>query len=396
MLLSAIEQGGETIVQGVDLPRDLLLDQELRKNSDIGKVIAISTNYQLPSPAGKVIKERKDLDRWLKDVAFNHNPFGQREIEKDRLLISTWVQPKRWEEVTSHQSHLVISECRQDRIAAALMLAQDIFTHQKKIFPVKIVLPVENSNVPDQRLRILEGVADAVAETWIEFLKLNLIAFWDLLEDVQRKLMALLLWYAKGRQNLLSKFGEQHPKPEAWKVFYNTMTDVAKGPTIDFHEDLDDWLALRPVNTTSTFFIADCQRCVQDDHGVEQIGIFIQYMQSLKDKEIYVKLFSDKDLVCLGKEQLTRIDLRWSSDALSKMLSDRIYQASRRYNTLNEMFGRNASSQTDKHNRLVQESDGSLSKMLDLGNELLDLHLRNHPGETDFWPDDFEQVLSRY
>ena len=332
----------------------------------------------------------RGLFKWLEHQELRFNPFDlgvwtprllPHEQQTPRpLLKSSWTFSKDWDTIIGAEPTIVCTafssdatDGSDDRTAASVM-ASDFLLEQRKSFVVFWQPSSERLGADDET--ILRAVLRAIAVEWLRLLARHPQTFVQIADYEQVALTELLIWITGSFRQLeawLRQDGLEHSSDvsDLLQRLQELSRPILHGWT-PAYERLIMWLLVRPAFVGSTFLVVDTKNYRQADDLALMIDI-------LYDRGVMLKLFCDAKAVN-SSHYGTRVDLSWDDDALKKTLSARIREASsQRFDRFEWLF---ADRSRDVDDRLVQHAQGSLGRLLQLGNAILDARLKRSSDPT--------------
>lgn len=325
----------------------------------------------------------RGLSKWLEHQELRFNPFDlgawtPRSLPKERqtprpLLKSSWTLSKDWGTIIDSKPTIVCTASSSDTTAAshdrtaASVMASDSLLEQRKSFVVFWRPSSERLGADDET--ILRAVLRAIGDEWLRLLARHPQTFVQIADYEQVALTELLIWItgsfrqleARLRQNDLEHTSDAS---DLLQRLQELSRPIIHGWT-PAYERLITWLLVRPAFVAGTFLVVDTNYRQADD--------LAPMLDTLYDRDVMLKLFCDARTVNPNRYG-TRVDLSWDDDALKKALSARIREASsQRFDQFEWLF---ADRSRDVDDRLVQQAQGSLGRLLQLGNAILDARLR--------------------
>lgn len=308
------------------------------------------------------------------------------------LLKDTWAPPQGWENVKAldgHSSFLALNERDADLLACQLWfeLWQIQQSSRTGAFVVYWEVPTDL-----QSADILDSIAHRVAETWIEFLSHNPYAFLDLRPEDRHVLAVYLAWHVSSLPALITRLkqflvfpkGEKEAEAQLLlKMLQKETTPYGKENHPSAYQLLD-WLMIRPPWLEHTVLILVHREQPkpgwQRDRGVYQKDLL---KRNLLLKE--VELAADP---ALRNEWV----LNWNDASLIQMLKLRVQRVTAK-DSFTSLFVRPPVADPSEYDlKLVRKSDCSLSRMLELGQQILLHHAKYHVDQPDLLEDDFQAI----
>ncbi len=323
------------------------------------------------------------------------------------VLAESWVGPLQWERLTSPHESVSVVVLENDAEILIPRLWKELVEQQKR--PRDGTFPVYWQIKPDiQSSSAIEQIAHRLAEAWIEMLPLNPDAFLDLRSAEQDALAAFLDWHVGSLPALLVRLkqgflaaeektrqdnggaqkdgNEQEIRTRERDILLDKMANSSlpydKG-LLPGKEQLLDWLNIRPPWLTHTVFIA----VRKTEPSSEWQQTLSAYQRDLLRRKVVIKevLLTDAPASAGGL-------VKWSDEALLDILKSRVRRVigKESFTALFAEPPRVTDLEYDR--RLVQRSNGSLGRMLELGRHVLLHHTQYHPDTEYLEADDFDGI----
>lgn len=339
---------------------------------------------------------------WLDAIGLQSNPFGADMLRADSLLLRTWAPPEGWNAIKAPRATLIVSGVPDDLAAASLMLRHELQTTvPQQALVIDLALPSGALHPGSIGRDSLHAIAGALAERWLWLIAGSPSALLDLPRREQQVLAgylaltvgsgdALLLRLhrgglkddAEGRmlERALTRSVEYVAQPELAPVSMPGQPARAE-PAIG---TLLAWLGIRPPGLQHTYVVLDCTASTTDESR-QQVAALTRLAPDLEANGVALKL-----LVLQGTEcprQAPVVELRWQTSDLVKTLRDRMGRASGRDMPFGDLF---APPQPSIDTTLATRANGSLSRLLGFGNQIIEAHLKhleNDPGRLEREPE---------
>ena len=337
------------------------------------------------------------LQKWFEKFGIiGDNPF-ETCPNADPLLVKSKMPPFEWRWMTSSHSGLFTAPSNDDLLSAALMLYDELQNQEGKegcFFPIHFEVPNQL-----EETSWLTTLTRRVAETWLEFMAYSPDAYLDMYPEERRALADLFAWHYGSIQIASTRLQhwifrtQQNEKSGEKQAEGRLVLDLlSKGEAVYSAEippspqQLLDWLSIRPFEMENTIMIL----VISQPFLPAMIQVMQSYRQAFLARNIILKEFEHNPIV----NEANAIQVKWSQDALLKTLAKRIELSTQgRRDSLTSLFERNIFSDNQAaDNKLVQKSNGSLSRMLELGHLILLHHAQYHPEDLELLVDDFEVI----
>ena len=351
-----------------------LLNDARLKDIPMLKILSVYS-YEIHSPYFQPPDEDEaSLSEWLSANMFDFNPFGNHIVNGLPLFARTWAQPAAWNKVHSTAPVILWSKSAEDLRYASQMLAYEISLEKSKTFLVKIQVPElihDLTNSPDQGL---QSLARSCAETWLDILGSQPYAFLDLLRTDQLVLAEFLHWHAGSFEMLkfrLMQRGydlENSPQRMTLRRLEEDVGELSTSSTVTSRQFLS-WLRVRPPGLEHTYLVVECISPRLAAQMMPHLSELFDLNIDPVETNISIKIF----LVAESSANFPEVsieELRWSEESIRKMLQDRLYLASNAtYTSMNDFLPLGTPPGADEN--LVLGANGSLSKLLKMGNDAL-------------------------
>lgn len=316
-------------------------------------------------------------------------------FDEERIVDESWVEPVRWKQLKSTNEPAQMSALTIDSLILLRRLWKELTEKQNNpregVFLVYWDVAVKGP-VPSG----LEKIAYQVAETWVEFLPRNPDAFLDLRSEEREVLLGYLGWYMGSVAALLCRLKQRflwvednNRRKKEMSVLFDKMArfDLSYNKDYDPREgQLLDWLSIRPPWLISTILIL----IYHESPALELQQVLSAYQKDLQKQKIFTKEL----LITQDRPVSPGLMITWADDNLMEMLKLRVQRVSRR-TTFTSLFVPPDDPKSDLllyDKMLVQKSQGSLGRLLELGRRILDHHAQYRPDIPDLLPYDFAVI----
>jgi nucleoside phosphorylase len=279
-------------------------------------------------------------------------------------------------------STLVRKGTHQDCVAVALILRHELLRPgvQLGVFPVTLMLPLAENPWQTRSHAVLLAITQAIAETWLAILPLNPSALLDLPEIAQTTLAELLIWAVGSYAdlNLRLSLAGLADDVEGRMLRRRLMRLPNRGQQSDplSTSKILNWLSIRPPRLLYTYLIVRSRMANVDTRCQQQAVDILNWVGDLERSGVIIKLLMPTltDILPVG---IDTVALTWAPQRLEQMLRARIRLASNNiFGAFKDLFGPLSSMlPVDPDRLLVEQADGSLQAMLDLGNRVIREHI---------------------
>lgn len=337
-------------------------------------------------------QDDSEFSHWRKIVHLNENPFGGGAPLSDPLLLKTWNHPTVWNQVLSAQSYAYYTVDPRDRDALLFYLRQNFskfhYTElSQSIFPIYLALPFANTSTVTPIIQHLENIARACAEAWIEVLTGYTSVLFKLSPSDQVALSELLYWQYTNQNNLVSRFRQEGMEDgPRLRALVRGLGQQDRSTILDFEPSswqFEKWFGLRPPGLEKTFLIVNAQGLSDEAKPFEERLSALASL--LGQHKMYLKLFTSSS----SNPHIKTFPIDWKQRDLVEMLQNRIAAASEPV-----FVGRHFSDFFDPYEKpadveaiMAHCAHGSLNRMLDLGNLILQARVKRGgiTNEFDFY-----------
>ena len=385
IVVRAFQRIGEQELAQVDdwESKELELFQDERLKNIHIKTPPVFPDLQLSILKRKQLPLDRTLSNWLAHQGLRFNPFDlgvwtpeplpNEQQELRPFLKSSWTPPNDWDTIVDAEpivcaaSSSDAAAAADDRTAASVM-ASDSLLEQGQSFVVFWQPSSERLGTDDETsLRAVLHVFDV---EWLRLLARYPQTFVQIADYEQVALTELLIWITGSFRQLEGRLRQEGlDRRNDSRVLLQRLQELSRPIThgwVPGYERLITWLLVRPVFVSRTFLVVDTVNYVQ-------AGDLAPMMDILYDRGVTLKLFCDARTVN-PSHYGTRVQLSWDDNALKSALSARMREASRqRFDEFDWLF---ADRSLDIDDRLVQHAQGSLGRLLQLGNAILAARLR--------------------
>jgi hypothetical protein len=352
----------------------------------------------------KRLPPSKEVKRGMKELRFDHNPFGPERAELDRELREYLVRPAFWEKVSGSRSILAFGPPGSGKTATALGLAHDCqfppaTPREEKTFAIYHVprfLGLANVGGPSQLDQIALTLSEALLQTLIED---PLLLLEQKTESKQAKhakyaIARLLLfciglgspetvlWELKRTQQelLVARSIEVLPKAPFQKPMMAELNSLMRKITEEDRPDeldLREWIGrARPARYDRTYVLIDLgfefnESVPPYEYLYETVHALLEDSIHFERYNLYLKVFLPEVLYELGRDDwpVDTFELAWEERDLRQMLKDRLAHAGQ--TSLAEIYRDPANSLPDPDGQLIEAADGLPRDLIRLGNEML-------------------------
>jgi len=362
---------------------------------DIKSHPAYDYNWNQVDSSWDVDVSNSSIGRWVKlsKSGLIRNPF--QAWSGSRFDISTWALPDQWDEIASPMLTLVHTRNSKDLQACAYMLEawmQGEAHSNEKTFIVAADL-ISSANTSSEQISL--ALAHAAAEKWLHFLPGNPDAFLDLAREPSLQLAALLAWHTGSKSSLFSRFGahgettslSKERKRMIARLDSLLFVSPQENPSIEW---MLDSLAITPPGYKGTFAILLAN---QPELTEPLIQVIDTVSMKLLRTGIIPKPFLCSHSSIETPDSFSVIALSWDQESLKKFLSDRIKQSRGGENIEALFLPHDTESAQEVEKTLIEKSQGSLIRLLSLGNQFILEHIRLHPGEFHLDPEALKAIL---
>lgn len=324
----------------------------------------------------------------------------------EKVLAESWAGPLQWERLIAPHEPVSVAVLENDAGILMPRLWKEFIEQQKR--PRDGTFPISWEGAPIQSSSVIEQITHRLAEAWIEMLPLNPDSFLDLRSAEQDALVAFLGWHVGSLPALLGRLkqgflaadektqqdndgaqkegNEQEIRTRERDILLEKMANSSlpydKG-LLPGKEQLLDWLNIRPPWLTHTVFVA----VRETEPPSEWQQTLSAYQRDLLKRKVVIKevlltdgLASAGDLV------------KWSDEALLDILKSRVRRVIGK-ESFTALFAEPPRVPDFEYDhKLVQRSNGSLGRMLELGRQVLLRHAQWHPDAEYLQADDFEVI----
>lgn len=312
-------------------------------------------------------------------------------FDLEKLLEQSWSGPTQWKNLTSLDEFGRFLVFENDANILLRKLWRGLTEQQKRpregVFPIywKFIAGVQSSLGLDE-------ISHQVAEAWLEFLTMNPDAFLDLRSAEQDALVGFLGWHVGSLPALLGRLRQHFLQVKSSsQAEKDILLEKVASANVPYGKDISpnreqllDWLNIRPPWLTHTVLIVFHKQMPSLDW---QQAVDIYQRDLLKQKFVIKEIVLTTDMPAGPAEVV-----RWSDDDLMKILKSRTQRVSR--DSFTALFEPLFFADPLKNDReLVQKSKGSLGRMIELGQKILDHHAASHPDVPDLlMEDDFQAI----
>lgn len=343
-------------------------------------------DYVWPPRIKHVRVELPSIMKFLNATGLKANPFQPGAAQFDPLLLISYANVLKADDISSPRSMLLVSADQQDRDSLRLLMHSQ---HQPLGLPPGLPavceLTEEFKATPQPVKAYLSLVARDAARAWFEFLPLNAGAWFDLTLRQQRVLVDLLVWREQSKQRPLDlllftapdEHGEHQALTEELAALLNKATLVAHPD----ESDLLRWLEVRPSYLNYTYALLECPFTVSREIETA-LGRFVEASDRLLEANVILKAFAAEAPALVLGNYLDTIPLAWAERNLTQMLNDRIRLTSERgYQVFADLFYPNDHA-GEVTIELIREANGSLGRLQRLGQKIVLAHVAE--GLTDW------------
>jgi len=339
---------------------------------------------------------------WLRGAGFRMNPFSPYLDSVQNLAagIPPESYPPAW--VIDAQDE---SEC------FAIALSSFVHAYSRSVFPVWCI-----KEPGAQTETLSELTLNSLAAGWIKFLTLYPEEIFSFVEDRSNdsrlksslQLAELLgLFYRTPQgvraalnvafQKIYAKASKSEPvRTQLHLTLESLWANLLKQqsmPSVFNHTKLRQWYSLRPRGTSkSLIMLIDLYGSVKRDD--KQLADLVNL---LEDSSVSIALFTYGGFSRDALPGDVPIETpRWDNAELERILRDRLSVSSLPPPPGAELdnFVSDLPIETDYHRRLCAAAGGSLGKLLQLGNQIMQRHVEDEPDSRGLDPERIEKVLT--
>jgi hypothetical protein len=346
--------------------------------------------YAWPKPLEIAPMNRANAKDFLNKAGFSNNPFWSGAAQFDSLLYASYVPPRDWDKIRSARPSLLISREAQDRTSVKLLIPSK--TEQigsSQIFPIGCELTSPFGVAHRPKSAYLYLIAKSCAQAWLEFIPLNAGVWFDLTRQQQHSLVDLMSWHAQSNRrpidllhlNGLTDDAEaKRVKEEVAERMANvTFTNHPSGV------ELRRWLTLRPPGLDYTFALIDCPfKTTAMIHTA--LRDLPDLSESLLESNVILKAFAAEPISIEAAASIETSVIEWIDKNLMSMLDKRIQLTrapDRSYAAFADLFFPDPRA-SEAAPLLVKAAHGSLGKLQQLGQHVIDAHVAANATEWDF------------
>ena len=348
-------------------------------------------------------------------VDLNFNPFGPDRAEEDPLLPQLFVEPPGWELMKTPEPTVVFGANGSGRTASRLLLAHTCTTTslgpdrtggQVDTFPVRLALFPEGK-LDEGTVTCWRVLTRAVVQDSLEFLAKNPQTFAETPSRQQRALARLFRMHRHYLGDLAEYLGGVGLENRAGASHLaDSIQRAARGTRPPARTDEADLLSTLAEARLSHFQQVYVLAEVPDEVSarlspqeiVPHLKPLLQIVKSLTVRKVYVKLFiptNVENAIEPLEADVGKVELIWEAPTLGEMLESRVRQAGAA--SFRALF-RHLPEGIDPAALLIQaalESEGPPRRLIQLGQGLLDEHVRRAPVEPKLRWEELKAVLEK-
>ncbi|TAH48786.1 MAG: hypothetical protein EYC68_19995 [Chloroflexota bacterium] len=392
MLFAQLEQN-----ENKSLLRDANIRQILEKHECKSKYWQYNYSWS-DLAADNPVEENELLMTWLRIAHLQHNPFGCPELGSDPLLLKSWSRNVEfWKSIKANRPLVCLANDQRDCSALATRLLQQIRASaldeelHRTVFPVALQLPFSDLDASASLSAYYEKFAFALSESWCELLAQNIDAYLDLDSNKQHIVAELLYWSSKSEVYLKSRLRQAGlPDDAGGRMLLRRLHEKCDtGQTLGSPSEtqLRAWFNTRPKGLDKIFLMVHPSSPNSTIEAAPFEKRIVMLADSLWKNDIVLKLFTT-----VNPGVSFTIPIRWSRQNLREIVNARIDGASEP-----GLVGRHFDEFFDSLEKpvnveaiMAQCARGSLNRMLDLGNKILQARV-NRGGITN----EFDFYLTR-
>jgi hypothetical protein len=357
--------------------RSLLSNENLRGLADYIKEPSIVLSEQLPAAPAQ---DETILQPWLKILDFQSNPFYPFTPSVDRVL-----QP-----AVSDQSMVIYGENLLDR-TEGIRAAVDYIHRSGRAVVIYLKAPARGVKRSEDSVDYLAAVCRGYADMWFQIITNNPAVFLYLNHGKQLTIAELLVWGLAPIKTLLlwlRQAGIEQTSEGADLLHQLQVLDGIVIPTEPDARRMRHWLTLRPpaIKRVFVFISSELQNDLEQEHAVGFARLAAEMSELDISTKIWVPMSGN-----LASFSLENSCLEWEEADLEKQLQIRFSLSQPgRDKTFDSFFNpynpsipeiESTTINTDHILKLVQAAQGSVTRMLQIGNGLLLQHARDHAVE---------------
>ena len=345
-----------------------------------------------------VLEDRVAL-AWLRKVGFHRNPFSPYLKNVQNLPESLFSA-----DPADPFCVYVAADASECFAVALSYFAQ---TYKKSCFPVWCV---KDMNMQTENLS--EWILNSLAASWVKFLALYPEEIFRVINDGSDEPRM------EQRLQLAEVLGLSYRTSQDIRVALNTAFqqtyDVAlKRPhdvytqlhlTIESlwenlskkrlaslpvftYDGLKQWFSLRPARSTSLMMLVDPSGCIETND--KQLAALVKLLQGCSVSGV---LLTCNEFLTNDALPTKIVKFKWEPSELERILGHRLADSSSNNQQNLDSFV-STPVPTTYHKDLCAAANGSLGRLLQLGNQIIQLHVTERPDSTEFEADILDRVL---
>ena len=406
----------------------LFRDQRIQWNSEIYENITIDYDWPAASFPSMNLVISPEIHEWLEAASLNEHPFifdMLEDVVRDPKLIN---QSTILINLRTPEAKIVASPYYIERMSLSLGLLEQL-RHKKNLGDQTFTIWAPIFGVDIEPLP--EWLGHILAETWLYLIAANPHIFHELQSRNSRNiLVGLLLWHTGSLQRLKSEIQQQFDvltkmqetastiitRDQLLRELHSLLMSIeeyraqsydATHKTVSWFQ-LYTWLSVRPMywdkrlqsmpSTTIVIPVGlDVDVNQAECHAL--IMKFVQRMSEFSGRNIYLKLFIPPQLAD-GVPALIE-QVKWLDEDLDGILQSRLGEVlitknqAREQQPLEVLFEPSPDSPY-YHEGLIKLSNGSLSRMLEIGRKLITCHVTRCSDNDRLEDKDWDIISAQY
>jgi hypothetical protein len=331
------------------------------------------------SPLAFSLPEHVNTAAWLQleENRLRQNPFTLVSVEH---LRSISLPPREWHDIQSPRSMMITSNFDYDRELLLRYLETYLQVDASSVlnvFPVCVTLELASTTDSLSPRKIADEIISSVATAWIRLISKNPGAFLNLPRPKQYAIAEFLAWKAGTTASLQIWLRQNGLKDTfAGNMVFRRIREVPEKviPETITNEKLFEWMAVKPPDLDQTYILVDLRSFADKTKHKEAVKTLFALSKVWFGARVTLKIFSAP--LRNFNSNIAQIVIRWAESDIEKSLDTCTTRASRSIQGLKfaDLFWPN--SYPEGTRLIAQNSHGSLSEALRLGNGIVLNHVR--------------------